>query len=99
MGDAATNAPGRTYTQREGELPPGTGREKFLRVARALRAAGDSESWVEGRTVLVTVAAWTRGLELLGQGRAPKAPESRVVAVDPDAEARELLGLERRRTA
>ena len=100
VGNAPSTAPGVTYSQREGQRPTGTGREKFLRVARALRAAGDLESWVEGRTVLVTAAAWARGLELLGQGRAvPKAPASEARPLDVDAEARELLGLAPRRTA
>jgi len=59
-------------------LPPGTGRRKFLAVARALRAARDPGARKEGRTVLVDATAWPRGLALLGQGEAQRA-----VAIDP----------------
>jgi hypothetical protein len=96
---AASAPPDSPFSQ--GSLPPGTGRAKFFRVARALRAAGDPGSWREGRAVLVTPGAWSRGLALIGQGRraAPRAPESASLATataTPDDLALATLGLRRR---
>jgi hypothetical protein len=49
------------YSQREGERPPGAGKVKYLRVHRALMAAGDTEAWAEGKARLMSAAAWERG--------------------------------------
>ena len=73
---------------------------KFYRVARALRAAGDPECWKEGRAVMMTPAAWQRGLTLLGQGRdvSPRPPPSEPKPTDLDAQVRVELGLSRKVT-
>lgn len=96
---ASVEASDTPFSQRA--LPPGTGRAKFLRIARLLREQGDPGSWSEGRTVLLDRAAWARGLALLGQGRpSPSRVSPRPVppapASTPDARALEVLGLRAR---
>ncbi len=54
----ATGAPGRPYSQHDGERPPGAGKAKYLRTWRRARDAGDAGAWAEGRARLMTAEAW-----------------------------------------
>jgi len=49
-----------TFSQNDGERPVGCGREKFLRVWRALHAAHDPGATAEGRARILTTDAWAR---------------------------------------
>lgn len=50
----------RPYSQRDGERPTACGRAKYLRAHRSRLRAGDPESWSEGRSRLMSAAAWGR---------------------------------------
>lgn len=55
-----TGASSRPYSQRDGELPPGARRVKFLRTWRRARDAGDVGAWAEGRARLMTPECWAK---------------------------------------
>lgn len=82
-----------TFSQREGERPPGCGRAKFLRAHRALVAAGDRGAWSEGRARLISRETWARFAR--DERPAPTPPASSSRPVDDDAAALASLGLAR----
>jgi hypothetical protein len=53
-------ASARPFSQRDGELPPGARRVKFLRTWRRARDAGDAGAWSEGRARLMSPDCWAR---------------------------------------
>lgn len=49
-----------TYSQLDGQRPPGVGRTRYLRAWRRGRDAGDPEAIADGRARLMTPGAWAR---------------------------------------
>lgn len=83
------------YAHREGSLPPGLGfpSKKYLRRHAQGMANGDPDVWCEGRSRLMTSAAWARLAR--DERPAPSPPASSSRPVDDDAAALESLGLAR----
>jgi hypothetical protein len=55
-----SGAPGRPFSQADGQRPPGAGKPKYLRTWRRARDAGDAGAWAEGRARLMSQEAWAR---------------------------------------
>lgn len=49
-----------SFSQVDGQRPPGCGRAKYLRVHRRAVQADDPGAWSEGRARLMTPEAWAR---------------------------------------
>lgn len=70
---AERGGPRATYSQADGERPPGCGRAAYLRIWRAAAAAGDPGATAEGRARLLTPDGYDRhAATVRGPGRRAK---------------------------
>lgn len=69
-------APARPFSQRDGELPAGAGRIKYLRAWRRARDAGDAGAWAEGRARLMSAEAWAKWSRTQALPKAAPVPEA-----------------------
>lgn len=85
----------RVYSQRDGELPVGCGRIRYIRLFNAAEEASEEGLRREGRAMLMTEACWLRLNVARERKRSCDAP-SPVASEDVEARLMREIGLRRK---